>query len=247
VLGMIAGVRAITTKKGDRMAFVTLEDMNGACDVTVFPKTYEASKEILVDRRIVLVRGKIDVRNDKAGIIADSITDKLPVRADSVTNHDEDILQEPEPDYNILPPPPDDFDPDEEEAFIANELSWTPTYGATTSSTKPASASPTNGSGKKNATSQSPSKAETIHRTLHIRFPLTEDAQADVARLDEILALLGRFAGEDRFTITIFDAHDQIRVIFPQGRTGYCSDLVAELQRLLGEDCLSVERERDNE
>jgi len=35
---MVADVRQITTKKGDSMAFVRLEDLQGAVDVTVFPQ-----------------------------------------------------------------------------------------------------------------------------------------------------------------------------------------------------------------
>ncbi len=247
VLGMIAGVRTITTKKGDRMAFVTLEDMNGACDVTVFPKVYEATKDILHEGRIVLVRGKVDVRNDRAGILADSLSTELPVRADSVEREQDEILQEPEPDYNILPPPPDDFDPDDAGDFITNEISWTATWDLDKTDKPEPPATPSgngNGNGKTSARSE-PQAADSPspRRTLHIRLPLTEDARADNQRLDEVLAMLASFAGEDRFTITISDARNQTRIIFPGRTTRYCSELVAGLQQLLGEDCLTVERE----
>ena len=46
--GMIAEVRTITTKKGDPMAFVKLEDTQGQCEVVVFPRTYEEFKDKLV-------------------------------------------------------------------------------------------------------------------------------------------------------------------------------------------------------
>ena len=42
--GMIVGVRTINTKKGDQMAFVQLEDMQGQCEVVVFPRTYAEVK-----------------------------------------------------------------------------------------------------------------------------------------------------------------------------------------------------------
>ena len=245
VLGMIAGVRVITTKKGDRMAFVTLEDMNGACDVTVFPKVYETTKDILEEGRIVLVRGKVDVRNDKAGILADSISTELPVRADSVQSEKDEILQEPEPDYNILPPSPDDFDPDEEgdfDIFVTNEISWTATWDLDKDDEPELPSSPS-GNGKTKAQTAPRPDTPSPRRTLHIRFTLTEDARADSERLDETLALLASFAGEDRFTITIIDASDQTRIVFPNRTTRYCSDLVAGLQELLGKDCLSVKRD----
>ena len=50
--GMIANVRTIFTKKGDRMAFVTLEDLQGSCDVTVFPKTFEKTRTNCLKRAL---------------------------------------------------------------------------------------------------------------------------------------------------------------------------------------------------
>jgi DNA polymerase-3 subunit alpha len=245
LLGMIAGVRTITTKKGDRMAFVTMEDMNGACDITVFPKTFEKTKELLLEGRVVLVRGKVDVRNDKAGVIADVITNELPVRADSIDKTES--LKEPLPDYNAMPEPPDDFTPDDEEADLGlgtDEIAWTPTYNQTTSSgpTPPPSA---NDNGKKKEQPPTPPVAAP-RRTLHIRFSLTEDARLDAARLDDTLALLADYPGEDRFTIIFFDASDEIRIIFPDRTTRYAPDLKAGLQRLLGKDCLTVTRNQSD-
>ena len=56
--GNIVHVNQITTKKGDRMAFVTLEDLQGQCDVTIFPKTWEETKDFWQQDKIVVVRGK---------------------------------------------------------------------------------------------------------------------------------------------------------------------------------------------
>ena len=39
--GMIFKTRLQTTRKGDRMAFVTLEDVQGQVDVIVFPEVYK--------------------------------------------------------------------------------------------------------------------------------------------------------------------------------------------------------------
>ncbi|MEI2688694.1 MAG: DNA polymerase III subunit alpha [Anaerolineae bacterium] len=62
--GNVVRVNQITTKKGDRMAFVTLEDLQGQCDVVVFPRTWEETKELWVQDRIVLVRGKAEKRGE---------------------------------------------------------------------------------------------------------------------------------------------------------------------------------------
>ncbi|HNS01687.1 MAG TPA: DNA polymerase III subunit alpha [Anaerolineae bacterium] len=71
--GNVVRVNQITTKKGDRMAFVTLEDLQGQCDVVVFPKTWEESKELWVQDRIVLVRGKAEKRGESVNVLCDSV------------------------------------------------------------------------------------------------------------------------------------------------------------------------------
>jgi hypothetical protein len=72
LVGMIASVRTINTKKGDQMAFVQLEDMGGQGEVVVFPRTYAEVKEILVPDSIVMVKGKAQAREGQTSLLADS-------------------------------------------------------------------------------------------------------------------------------------------------------------------------------
>jgi DNA polymerase-3 subunit alpha len=78
--GNIVRVNQITTKKGDRMAFVTLEDLQGQCDVTIFPRTWEETKAIWQQDKIVVVRGKAEKRGDKLSVLCESVQDYV-VRA----------------------------------------------------------------------------------------------------------------------------------------------------------------------
>jgi DNA polymerase-3 subunit alpha len=71
VLGMVQRVRRHTTRKGDEMAFVTLEDMTGACDVVVFPRTWEQTKELWAPERILAVRGKVEFRRDSPSLLCE--------------------------------------------------------------------------------------------------------------------------------------------------------------------------------
>ncbi|RME60276.1 MAG: hypothetical protein D6790_09560, partial [Caldilineae bacterium] len=71
--GMIAGLRTTITKKGDKMAFLQLEDLQGQCEVVVFPRTYETYKDLLELERVVLVKGKAQTRNNRTSVLADSI------------------------------------------------------------------------------------------------------------------------------------------------------------------------------
>ena len=69
--GMVASVRRITTRKGDAMAFARLEDLQGGVEVTIFPRVWEKTQEIWEEDAIVIVRGRVDVRNDRAQIICE--------------------------------------------------------------------------------------------------------------------------------------------------------------------------------
>jgi DNA polymerase-3 subunit alpha len=70
--GMITRVRTITTKKGDPMAFVQLEDLQGEIEVVVFPSAYASTQDLWQDNTIVLVKGKVEVRDEKSKLICDS-------------------------------------------------------------------------------------------------------------------------------------------------------------------------------
>ncbi|HEX9868064.1 MAG TPA: DNA polymerase III subunit alpha, partial [Candidatus Tectomicrobia bacterium] len=71
--GMVFKTRLQTTRKGDRMAFVTLEDVQGQADVIVFPEVYKEFGAALETDQPVLVRGIVDWGEDKPKIIADRI------------------------------------------------------------------------------------------------------------------------------------------------------------------------------
>jgi DNA polymerase-3 subunit alpha len=62
--GIIAAVKAMLTKKGDRMAYVTLEDLQGTVEVIVFPDLFKAVGDLVAPERLIRVTGTID-RGDK--------------------------------------------------------------------------------------------------------------------------------------------------------------------------------------
>ena len=64
--GLVTGVQRKTTKQGSVWAIVTLEDLDGAVEVMVFPQTYAAAGTLLVDDAILLVRGRIDRPDEDA-------------------------------------------------------------------------------------------------------------------------------------------------------------------------------------
>jgi DNA polymerase-3 subunit alpha len=58
--GLVAGVRTTTTKKGEPMAFVQLEDVTGSVEVVVFNSTYAAARGLLVEDAVLVVKGRVD-------------------------------------------------------------------------------------------------------------------------------------------------------------------------------------------
>ena len=71
--GMVRDVKVIRTKKGDSMAFVTLEDMHGTVEITVFTSLYADTSSLLVEDNAVLVQGQVQKEEKSIKILADSI------------------------------------------------------------------------------------------------------------------------------------------------------------------------------
>jgi len=71
--GIVAGLKQHITKKGDRMAFVTLEDATGSVEVTVFPSVYERCRALLHADGIVLVEGRVSVQEEQPKVLADNV------------------------------------------------------------------------------------------------------------------------------------------------------------------------------
>jgi DNA polymerase III subunit alpha len=74
VAGIVEGVKKITTKKGDIMGIVFLEDPTGKIEITLFPRTYAQAAEFLESPDTVLVvGGTLDYRGGQMNIRADAI------------------------------------------------------------------------------------------------------------------------------------------------------------------------------
>ncbi|MBR0129716.1 MAG: hypothetical protein IJM08_00250, partial [Firmicutes bacterium] len=62
-----------TTKKGQNMAFVTMEDLYGDIELVVFPKTFELDRQWLALDNIIIVRGRLDIKEDTPKLLAERI------------------------------------------------------------------------------------------------------------------------------------------------------------------------------
>lgn len=75
IAGMVSQVRRITTKNDKPMAFAQLEDLRGHTEIVVFPDVYEKTRHLWQPDNVLLVRGKVQVRQDEAKVICESAVD----------------------------------------------------------------------------------------------------------------------------------------------------------------------------
>jgi DNA polymerase-3 subunit alpha len=72
--GIVRNSKTIKTKKkGDLMAFVTLEDLHGSVEATVFSSLYAKVNELLSDDNPILVQGQLQKNENSVKILADTI------------------------------------------------------------------------------------------------------------------------------------------------------------------------------
>jgi DNA polymerase-3 subunit alpha len=77
--GVVTWVRQITTKKGDPMSFVGLEDLQGTVELVVFPRLYAKVRHLLQVDKLLLVQGRVDASGRDAKILCDEVKDHLSV------------------------------------------------------------------------------------------------------------------------------------------------------------------------
>jgi DNA polymerase-3 subunit alpha len=71
--GMIRNIKTIKTKKGDLMAFVALEDLQGAVEITIFSALYAKVYDLLTHDNTILVRGFLQKDENSLKLLADSV------------------------------------------------------------------------------------------------------------------------------------------------------------------------------
>jgi len=96
VAGLVREVRRVVTRKGQIMAYATLEDLTGTVDVVLFPRVFEQTRLLFEPDKVLVVQGKIDARagNTRYGGASGA------------------------------PPPEPDVEPEVETASIVAEMAW---------------------------------------------------------------------------------------------------------------------------
>jgi DNA polymerase-3 subunit alpha len=241
IAGMISQLRTLTTKKGDPMAFGTLEDLESKIDVVFFPRTWLACRDEVAVDQVMLVTGKVQSKGDDVNIIVDSVQTKVIIgQAAGSPNMSEPFMPPPPVDTMPLPPletpphamiadpvvtrqysaspqaappPPPNFDDDSEAKPVEK-----PVFGNNNGRT------PSNGNGRpKNGGYQNGR-----HKIVVEIKPVGNWKNA----CRQSLKLADKFEGQD--TISLRLAGQNYTMDFPNNHTQFCTELVNQLERLPG-------------
>ena len=81
--GVVTGLVRKYTKRGDMMATFTLEDLSSSIEVWVFPKTMAAVGHLLADDAVIVVKGRLDQREETPKLICLDV-ERVEIRDDDV-------------------------------------------------------------------------------------------------------------------------------------------------------------------
>jgi DNA polymerase-3 subunit alpha len=73
ICGLVSALKEIVTKKGDRMAFLTLEDIKGFVEIILFPEVFKAALPSLRSGDPLLIKGTLDLSEDHVKIKATQV------------------------------------------------------------------------------------------------------------------------------------------------------------------------------
>ena len=73
VAGMVTGIRRLTTRQGKAFAAVTVEDLGGTAELTIWPDRYEEQQHRLVQGNVLLAKVEVRERGDRLTIAVEEL------------------------------------------------------------------------------------------------------------------------------------------------------------------------------
>ena len=95
--GVISNLKITTTKKGNRMAYVQLEDLQGTVEAIIFPATFQDHESMLTPDSVIRLTGSVDLMDNGARIKATRIELVPQLECETVKHvtlkiHEQDVL-----------------------------------------------------------------------------------------------------------------------------------------------------------
>ena len=72
--GLVGKISRINTRKGESMAFIVIEDLEGSMEVVVFPAVLQKYRALVAEDAVVKIKGRLDVKEDEVKLIAQELT-----------------------------------------------------------------------------------------------------------------------------------------------------------------------------
>ncbi len=100
-IGMITGVRRISTKKGDPMMVAVLEDLESSIEMVVFPRVLEKHADLLQEEAVLCITARVDNRRDSLQLVVEQCAEVQPLAAPAEGDDVPDAVQ-PEVDIEDI-------------------------------------------------------------------------------------------------------------------------------------------------
>ncbi|MEM6285435.1 MAG: OB-fold nucleic acid binding domain-containing protein, partial [Chloroflexota bacterium] len=262
MIGLISNIREITTRNGDQMAIIALEDRFGTIECVMFPRTWEGSKHIARENqgKVVLVTGKADNRKGSVQIIANKVTTAFPMYvrdegspapintapangygngSNGHHNGSTDMEEPPPIDFSGYAGPGDVTEPEDEYQPVAEPpptAVQTPVYDTDTESDIDWE---TQLDGDPHINGEK--VTEKLRYRITVYLQVTDDDEVNVRRLRRVHNQFMQFKGDDEFQILFETPEGVYRMEFKDQSTLACDELWQAVTKIVGEQNLTYE------
>ena len=274
VAGEITALRKITTRNGELMAVLSLEDWHdsaGIIEVVLFPRTYEKAMNTfselnaragesepekgLFEGEIVMLSGRYDEGRGEPQIIAEN------VHIDFTSARAADPLPEPHADSNPVwaqvedeptdvpaprpdPPPPSAQNESEPPVSAEPKADVEPETEVNISASDEPEPEWTNGDGNLAMPGEELAQ-DRSPQTITVLLTASDDPVKDRRKLNRIYDEFVKYPGPDQFKIVIQRGDQSTPLSFPEQLTRVCDELESDLIAIVGgEEFIIIEDQR---
>ncbi|MEX0788025.1 MAG: OB-fold nucleic acid binding domain-containing protein, partial [Anaerolineales bacterium] len=232
--GEVTHIRPYLTRSGKNMAFVTVEDLQGAVELVVFTRVWDRIGSWLQSELIVVVTGKVDAERGDAKLLVQEIRtlESYPVAAPTsvpasldTAGTDADVPFPVQPAYDAGGEFP--FSPIEVVGEVAGSMlvDVRTEVAALVVETEIQIVPATPLAGR---------------RLVTVILRSTGDKVRDARRMRRVHGLLNSYPGADPFVFDVYESSRRYSLEFPNSSTGFCAELKAQLEGLLGTGSVRV-------
>jgi DNA polymerase-3 subunit alpha len=268
-VGLLSGVRRITTKKGDAMLVGALEDMTSTIEIVVFPKILAKCGDLLQNDAVLKVTAKVDNRRDSPQLVVDAVEAVEPSLAPAALEMEMDLegigemveignreqgtgnreveVKPPITAHATIAPSPEPRAPSPAAHIAPPPPPAAPVSVIQSRGQVKLSSGGGNGGAKPAAkgaptpaSAEAPSAPVFNGRTLKLRLPRSEDHEGDVRRMQDVHSILLASSGGDQVTLYVPNGVG-IVVLRSQHTVSCTSGLLDGLREVLGPERVAVE------